>query len=175
MASLTFPELEAALEAVRASPPDHGRLELIVCRPATDQREIVDEARLELETGLSGDSWISRKPDFERQLTLINARFSLLIGGDEDGASQAGDQLHVDFDLSEANAPAGTRLSFGDAVIEITAEPHTGCAKFSRRYGPDTLRFVNSELGRELHLRGVNARVIVPGAIRRGMVMSKSG
>ena len=56
----------------------------------------------------------------------------------------------------------------GSAVIEITDEPHLGCAKFAARFGRDALRFVNSATGRELRLRGVNAKVVVAGTVRTG-------
>ena len=85
----------------------------------------------------------------------------------------AGDQLYVDLDLSVENLPAGTRLAVGDAVVEITPEPHTGCAKFSARFGTDALKFVNKPPGRELRLRGVNARVVTPGTVRPGDAISK--
>jgi MOSC domain-containing protein YiiM len=74
----------------------------------------------------------------------------------------------VDLDLSEANLPAGTRLVIGSAIVEVTDQPHTGCAKFVERFGLDAMKFVNSEIGRELHLRGINARVVQPGTIRVG-------
>ena len=80
----------------------------------------------------------------------------------------AGDQLYVDLDLSEANLPPGTRLSIGSAVIEVTAEPHTGCSKFVERFGLDAMKFVNSRERKDLHLRGINARVVRPGVLRVG-------
>ncbi len=80
----------------------------------------------------------------------------------------AGDQLYVDFDLSEDNLPAGTRLAVGEALIEVTAIPHTGCAKFIDRYGLAAQRWVNSQTGRRLRLRGINTRVVKPGTIRVG-------
>jgi hypothetical protein len=172
---LTEAQLEAALPDIRESPATTGTLELIVARPSVDERALLDEGELDLDVGLVGDSWSRRPgpraspgPDPERQLTVINARFSRLIGGDNSGAALAGDQLHVDFDLSERNAPAGTRLRVGAAVIEITVPPHTGCQKFSSRFGLTALQFVNSPVGQDLHLRGVNARVIVPGRARVG-------
>ncbi|MEQ1702321.1 MAG: MOSC domain-containing protein, partial [Ilumatobacteraceae bacterium] len=76
-------------------------------------------------------------------------------------------------DLSEQNLPAGTRLAIGSAVIEITDQPHTGCAKFADRFGLDAARWVNSPAGKELKLRGINARVVTPGLIRRGDVVAK--
>jgi hypothetical protein len=172
----TLAELEAGLATVRAAPANDGRLELIVARPSPGQRQLLEEGRLDVEEGLVGDSWSSRpgpapqrgRPEVGRQLTLINARFSGLIGGDPEGAALAGDQLHVDLDLSQANLPPGTRLHLGGAVIEVTDEPHTGCSKFTERFGLEALHFLNTAAGRELQLRGVNTRVVVAGAIRCG-------
>jgi MOSC domain-containing protein YiiM len=80
----------------------------------------------------------------------------------------AGDQLFIDLDLSEENLPPGTQLAMGTAVIEVTAEPHTGCGKFIARFGVDAVKFVNSPIGQRLRLRGVNARVVRSGRIRVG-------
>ena len=86
----------------------------------------------------------------------------------------AGDQLYVDLDLSDENLPPGTRLLLGSAVIEVTAEPHTGCGKFVRRFGVDAMKFVNSADGRQLNLRGINAKVIVGGIVRPGDTIAKT-
>jgi len=172
---LTIDELEAGLDHVRQSPADGGTLELIVRRPAEDEREILDEGVLDLAVGLVGDTWSIRRskrtgegPQPDRQLTLMNARAAALVAGSEERRQLAGDQLYVDFDLSGANAPAGTRLQIGSAVVEITEPPHTGCVKFSARFGKEALKFVNSPVGRELNLRGVNAKVVVAGTLRAG-------
>ena len=58
-------------------------------------------------------------------------------------------------------------------MIQITEPPHTGCKKYAARFGLDALKFVNSRVGRQLHLRGVNAKVIRPGVIRVGDVVKK--
>jgi hypothetical protein len=174
-------ELEASLDVVRASPADGGTLELLVRRPAVGEREVLDEGVLDVAEGLVGDTWSSRpskktpdgSPHPEMQLNVINAHAALLVAGHPDRRPLAGDQLYVDLDLSEANLPPGTRLAIGEAVIEITAEPHRGCAKFSERFGVDAVRFVNSAAGRELKLRGVNAKVVTPGVIRRGDTVTK--
>ena len=173
---LTASGLEHGLDHIRSSPTDVGRLELIVRRPAVDEREVLDQGELDLAEGLVGDTWRMRgssrtadgsaHPDM--QLNVINARLSGLIAVDPDRRALAGDQLHIDLDLSFDNLPPGTRLAFGEAVIEVTEQPHTGCAKFRRRFGADALRFVNSPTGRELRLRGLNARVVVAGSIRQG-------
>jgi MOSC domain-containing protein YiiM len=159
-------ELEAGLEEIRRSPAQEGTVELIVRRPAEDEREVLDEGVLDLDEGLVGDVW--QGPDPGNQLTLMNARVVALLAGDPGRRALAGDQLYVDLDLSAENLSAGARLALGSAVIEVTALPHTGCGKFSARFGGDAARFVNSAEGRALRLRGVNAKVVQPGVVRRG-------
>jgi MOSC domain-containing protein YiiM len=178
---LTTAEIEAGLDHVRASPSDHGTLELIVQRPEVDARVVLAEAELNVEEGLAGDNWNQRSssrtegggPHPDMQLNIMNARILAQLAGTPERMALAGDQLIVDLDLSESNLPAWTKLAIGDAVIEITDQPHQGCAKFTQRFGLDAHRFVNSELGTELHLRGVNARVVTPGAIRQGDTIQK--
>jgi MOSC domain-containing protein len=173
--------LQAGLDEIRRSPSDEGTLELIVRRPAENEREVLDEAELDLERGLVGDAWYergsSRSPDGGpnplAQLTVANVRAIALVAGDRDRWPLAGDQLYVDLDLSEDNVPAGTRLAVGSAVIEVTTEPHTGCAKYSARFGSDALRFINSPVGRSMHLRGINTRVVDPGVVRTGDAVRK--
>ena len=181
MRHLTRAELEAGLDAIRQAPKDGGRLELIVRRPRVDEREVLDVGELSAEEGLVGDSWrrraSSRTPDHapnpDMQLNVIGARAIALIAQDTSRWPLAGDQLVLDMDLSAENLPPGTRLELGTAVIEVTPEPHTGCGKFVERYGVDAMKFVNSPVGRGLRLRGLNARVVQPGAIRVGDLARK--
>ena len=176
MRHLTWDELEAGLEAIRQAPADDGTLELIVRRPAIGVREILEVGELDLAEGLVGDTWIvrgsSRTPDGtshpDMQLNIMSTRAVALVAQDRDRWALAGDQLFIDLDLSGRNLPPGTRLALGSAVIEITPQPHTGCQKFVARYGLEAMKFVNSPVGRELHLRGVNARVVRAGTIRVG-------
>ncbi len=177
MAHVGADELAAGLEAIRGAPSRAGTVEMIVRRPAADEREVVEEGLLTLEDGLAGDAWRARgsrstpdgSADPDRQLTVMGSRVAdLLAGGDRGGWTLAGDQLYVDLDLGVANLPPGTRLAIGTAVIEVTEPAHTGCAKFSARFGSEALRFVNSPDGRALRLRGLNARVVRPGTVRRG-------
>jgi MOSC domain-containing protein len=173
--------LEARVDEVRQSPADNGVLELIVTRPENFERDVLDEARLDAEIGLVGDNWSTRgnrrrpdnSPDPDGQITLMNSRAAALIAGDRARWPLAGDQLFVDLDISSGNLPAGTRLAIGDAVLEVTDKPHTGCAKFSDRFGSDAWRFVSSPVGRELNVRGINARVVTGGTIRTGDTIRK--
>lgn len=168
--------LLAGLPEVRSSPSDAGRLVRIVRRPAIGEREPLPEARLDLAEGLIGDIWRARgskrmadgSADLEAQITLMNSRFAALVAGPEAAWDPAGDQLFADLDLSEANLPAGSRLGIGEAILVVSAVPHTGCVKFSGRFGPDALRVVSSPDGRALRLRGVNLRIERGGTIRVG-------
>ena len=172
----TKDQLEAGLEHIRQAPSDGGQLRMIVRRPGTDQREVLQAGELCARRGLVGDNWAERGsprtddggPHPDMQLNIMNARATALIAGSEDRWPLAGDQLYLDLDLSEANLPPGTRLAIGEAVIEVTDQPHLGCQKFKARFGEDALKFVNSNVGKQLHLRGINARVVQAGAIRTG-------
>lgn len=178
---LTMAELEAGLADIRQSPKDEGVLAMIVRRPHLDERELLAEGELDPIEGLVGDSWrargSSRTADGsahpEMQLTMMNARVITLLAQSKARWPLAGDQLFVDLDLSAANLPPGTRLAVGSGVVEVTALPHTGCQKFVARFGAEAMKFVNSPLGRELNLRGINARVVQPGLIRVGDTVRK--
>jgi hypothetical protein len=174
-------ELEAGLKNVRQSPRDNGVLRLIVRRPRVEEREILEQGELDPHVGLVGDCWKTRgsprtpdeSADPEAQLTIMNARAIDLVAQDKDRWALAGDQLYIDLDLSRDNLPPGTRLALGSAVIEVSAAPHTGCQKFRSRFGLDAVKFVNSPVGRELQLRGINAKVVQAGAICVGDLARK--
>ena len=137
---------------------------------------MLEVGELDLEVGLVGDTWrvrpsrrtADRSPHPEMQLNVMNARAAALVAVSADRVPLAGDQLYVDLHLGTDELPPGTRLRVGDAVIEVTAIPHRGCAKFTQRFGLDAMRFVNSDAGQRLNLRGINAKVVVPGTIRAG-------
>lgn len=177
----TYAELEAALDSIRDSPKDRGTLQMIVRRPRVNEREVLEAAELDPADGLVGDTWKERRskrtadgsPHPDMQINIMNSRVVDLVAQHRERWPLAGDQLFIDLDLTEANLPPGTRLSIGSAMLEVTAEPHTGCAKFIERFGVDAAKFVNSEAGRELHLRGINAKVVQPGTIRAGDAVVK--
>jgi MOSC domain-containing protein YiiM len=171
-------ELEAGLDHIRQSPKDEGRVELIVRRPQVEQRQILQEGELNMREGLAGDNWkdrgeAGRIPSSSTQLTIMNARVAVLVAGERQRWALAGDQLFIDLDLSKSNLPAGTRLSLGSAVIEISEKPHTGCSKFASRFGLEALKFISSPVGKELQMRGIYAQVVQPGVIHTGDIVRK--
>lgn len=173
MKHLSTRELESGLDRIRQSPKDVGVLNLIVRRPDTDKREVLSEGVLDTRQGLIGDNWLARgdrtRPDGsanpDMQINIMNSRVIALVAGHPDRWPLAGDQLYIDMDLSPKNLPPGTRLSIGSAILEVTPEPHTGCKKFVARFGRDAMVFVNSGLGKQHNLRGINAKVIQTGTI----------
>ena len=178
---MTMAQLEGGLDHVRQSPLDTGELKLIVSRPRVGERVVQESGELNAIDGLAGDTWKTRGSTSaadgsshpEKQLNIMNSRAVALVAQTPDRWPLAGDQLYVDMNLGPANLPPGTKLAIGSAVIEVTSPPHTGCGKFSARFGSDTTRFVNSPAGRELNLRGINARVVRPGVIHVGDVVKK--
>ena len=172
-------ELEAGLEQIRRSPRSVGRVELVVRRPAVGEREVLAEGELDPEVGLVGDTWNQRSstrtedgtPHPDMQLNIMSAAAVGLIAGERDRWPLAGDQFYVDLDIGHEALPAWTKLRIGTAVIEITDQPHLGCAKFTQRFGLDAMHFVNSPEGKAVRARGVNARVVSAGVVRPGDVI----
>jgi hypothetical protein len=178
---LTTAVLEAGLENIRNSPKDQGVLEMIVSRPEEDAREVMPLADLDIAVGLVGDTWQDRpssrsgdgKAHPDMQINIMNSRVINLVAQSKDRWQLAGDQLFVDLDLSAENVPPGTRISVGSAILEATNQPHTGCKKFSARFGADALKLISSPIGKELQLRGINAKVVQGGEIRPGDTVKK--
>jgi hypothetical protein len=182
MKHLTAVEPEAGLDEIRRAPKDNGVLRLIARRPEKNEREILDTGELDSIAGLKGDNWAARgsssmadgssNPD--KQSNIMSSRAAaLLAAGDEARWPLAGDQLYIDLDLPDKNLLAGARLAIGSAIIEITPPPHNGCKKFVARFGLDAMKFVNSAVGKGLRLRGVCAKVVRAGTIRRGDAVKK--
>ena len=180
---LSTAELEDGLDHIFESPKDDGRLELIVRRPDVDQREVIEQGRLDVEQGLVGDNWLAKgsrhmpggSADPDMQLNIMNARVVALVAADPERRQLAGDQLYIDMDLSPENLPPGTQLAIGDAVVEVTEPPHTGCKKFAERFGKDAVVFVNAGLGKRLNFRGICAKVVQSGDINAGDIARKVG
>lgn len=178
---LTTEQLEAGLDSILQSPDDHGRLEMIVIRPREDERIELDECELSAEGGVRGDRWITSSPlqlDDGRshpdvQIAVINSRLIDLVAGERSRWSLAGDNLYIDLNLASENLPVGQQLAIGDVVLQVTNQPHNGCHKFTERYGRDAVKFVNSDEGKRLHLRGVYVRVLKPGQVHVGDAIRK--
>ena len=178
---LTTPDLEAGLDNIRNSPKDQSVLELIVSRPEEDAREVMELADLDVTVGLVGDTWQDRpsarsgdgKAHPDMQITIMNSRVANLVAQDKERWKLSGDQLFADLDLSKSNMPPGTRISIGAAILEATDQPHTGCKKFSARFGVDALQLISSPIGKELQLRGINMKVVQSGEIKPGDIVKK--
>ena len=175
-------ELKAGLAQVAQSPKDEGQLKLIVRRPTDKQRKVLEKSELDLVIGLVGDNWKTRDnrhmadgaANPNAQVTIMNARVIGLLAREESRWPLAGDQLYMDFDLSAGNIPPGTQLAIGAAVLEVTAQPHTGCKKFAERFGVESVEFMNSPEKKEMQLRGINSKVVQPGVIRVGDSVRKT-
>lgn len=174
-------ELTAFLPVLDQAPKDQGVLALIVRRPAPGERQVLDVGRLDPAYGLEGDTWLQRgskrtadgssHPDM--QLNVMSHPMVRFLAQDPALEPLAGDQLYLDLDLCEENLPEWTMLLFGapdapTATIQVTDQPHTGCAKFIERFGADAMRFVGGPDGKPRRLRGLNARVVQPGLVRIG-------
>jgi MOSC domain-containing protein YiiM len=170
-------DIERSAAGMGSSPTDGGIVEMIVCRPTTDERRVLEEGMLDTTHGLRGDSWESGPPDGRpdplRQITVMNSRVLASIAGHRDRWQLAGDQLIVDLDLSIDSLPTGTRLQIGNAVAEVTEPPHTGCSKFAGRFGADALAWANGPLGRQQRRRGMHVRVLESGTVRPGDAIRK--
>jgi len=181
MAYQSAEQLEAGMARVHQAPGDEGVVRLVVRRPGRGQREILEEGQLEIEQGLIGDDWVNRPgmnretPSPYAQVTVMNARAAELVSGDPEPASwaQCGDQLYLDLDISEANLPAGTRIEVGEAILEVQAEPHTGCVQFKSWWGAEALRHISTKEGQALRMRGANTRVVRSGVVRPGDTVRK--
>ena len=140
-----------------------------------------EHGELDLAEGLIGDNWRARgnkhtvdgSANLNAQITVMKARMIELLAQEEERWSLAGDQLYIDLDLSDDNIPPGTRLAIGSAIIEVSAIPHTGCKKFSSRFGVEAMKFVNSPEGKRLHLRGINTKIVQAGVIHVGDIVKK--
>lgn len=178
---LSLEQLCAGLDEIQKSPTNRGELKAIVIRPMTDQRKLLTQCEVSPELGVHGDNWADGcwksqadgSPHPDVQVAIINTRAIALIAQTETRWSLAGDNLYVDFDLSSENLPCGQRLKIGLAELEVTDEAHNGCKKFANRFGRDAVRFVNSEIGKRLHLRGIYAKVITSGLIQVGDSVTK--
>ena len=167
----TFDELEALWSAAAPPPRERGTVRLLCVRRAPSEHVTPEAVEVTVEEGLVGDRWsraTDHQPDPEAQVTLMMAGVAELVAAGEQPLHEAGDNILVDYDISVDNLPAGSRLRIGEAVLEVSVSPHTGCSKFSGRFGQDALRWVNWRYWRERRLRGVNCRVISSGTVRLG-------
>jgi len=173
---LSLDELNSGLDEILQSPVDGGRIEMLIVRPIADERQTPQMVEVNSDAGVVGDHWSTGEYSDESdvQIAIMNSRvLDLVTGNARERWSLAGDNLIADMNLSQENLVPGQKLEIGSAILEITEVPHKGCSKFSARFGPDALRFVNLGRAAELRLRGVYARVVQPGHITVGDQINK--
>lgn len=165
---LPLDQLRRGLEALPSQPTDRGRVALVVRRVASGTRETLERTRLSGEAGVPGDAW-GRNPDknAQMQIAVMQVAVAKLVANGQP-LTLFGDNLLVEFDLSTANLPVGSRVRIGGAVLEVTPMPHNGCKKFQARFGPDALRFVSMKELRQRNLRGIYLQVVEPGEVAAG-------
>jgi hypothetical protein len=167
----TLPELERRHRALGQSQPraTPGRVDLIVLRPTSGERLCPLFGELSPEQGIVGDRWLHANRTVDAQVSLMDVRIAGALA-ERQHWPLFGDNLFVDLELSVQALPPGLRLRLGQALIEITAEPHLGCKKFAARFGDDALQWVNDKAIREQRVRGVFARILEPGRVHLGDV-----
>lgn len=169
---LGMDQLEDRLASLGAAPRDGGHVALLVRRRAAGLRDTPRRARLTREEGLPGDAWgRALKPHPEAQLTAVQLDVAEMIANGQP-LTLFGDQLFLHLDLSQENLPTGSRLVVGEAVLEVTPQPHNGCQKFRSRFGTDALRFVSRADLRHRNFRGIYLRVITDGDVGLGDLVS---
>lgn len=169
---LPLDALETSIAALTPPAPDSGSLRMIVRRLADGRREHPERVPLSPEQGVPGDGWNRRPPRrLDAQLAVIRFDLAQTIANGQ-SLDLFGDNLFVDFDLSAENLPEGTRLRVGDALVEVTAYPHNGCAKFSARFGPAALRCVQAPETRNQNRRGIYWQVVEAGDAYVGAAIS---
>jgi MOSC domain-containing protein YiiM len=165
---------ETLIDLARSSPKDGGILKHIVLRLPNEQRATPTQAWLTNNGGVIGDNWGAKAGrSTDRQISVINSRFLAAIAENTERMPLSGDNLIVDLNLHEDNVPVGARFRIGEAVLEVTGHPHTGCVKFEKRYGKAALDLTNTPEGLAARLRGLLARVIHEGEVQIGDTIHK--
>jgi len=175
-------KLDAGLEHIKNSPTNNGPLEMIVVRPETQERTELKSCQLSSALGVHGDRWLANSwktlpdgsSDPEVQVAITNIRCIDLVAGQRERWNLLGDNLYIDFDLSEDNIRIGDQLSIGSTILEVSREPNYGCAKYLKHFGKDALKFLNTAEGKQLRLRGIFAKIIKDGTVTVGDTVTKS-
>jgi hypothetical protein len=164
----TQDELERFYLAQAAAPRDRGTLDLIVVRVSSGVHATPPSVELSPTYGMAGDRWSAALfRDRDRQITLMMTSAARAVC-DGQPLDIPGDNLLVNLDLGSNTLPIGSRLRIGAALLEVTRKPHAGCKKFSARFGPDALHWVNDARHATRKLRGINCRVIEGGSVSVG-------
>ena len=148
-----------------------GSVAALVQRNPDGSRNIPNQVRLDIEQGVVGDRWyLDPKRDIKEQIAIMNIHVARTIANGQ-SLTLFGDALFLDFDLSPQNTPVGTRIRIGDAIVEVTDEPHVPCLKFKKRFGNPAFTWCAKE--KIKCYRGIYVKVMVPGDVFVGSPIIK--
>ena len=173
-AHTSFDECQAALANVITAPKDNAIIHQLCVRPDFAQRIFPKDVSLSRDRGIEGDGrWLTKpwlklangEPDPSIQVCIISQRVMDLCWRNRESNIHPGDLFAVDMDLGEENLPAGTLLSAGSAILEVSDVFNNGCVKWRKRYGTDSYKWINLCQHRHLRLRGILCKIVQDGVI----------
>jgi hypothetical protein len=165
---LSYAVLFERISALPPAPKDEGSVAAVVVRPAAGERATPLRCRLSPDRGVVGDRWgRSSRRIAAAQVSVMRADVASVIANGQ-ALAAFGDNLLVDLDLSFQNLNHGTRLQIGGAICEVTAKPHSPCAKFADRFGEDARTLTEADAFRSWRLRGLFVQVLVGGDVGPG-------
>ena len=178
---VTLAECQAALDHINAAPRDGAVIEQLVARPDFAERAFPDALELTVAGGIKGERWSHSpwlklpdgSPDPRIQVSIFSKRVMDLCWRDREGQVHPGDPFVVDMNLSFENLPVGTQLQVGEAVVEVSDKFNTACVKWQKRYGDESLRWINMAENRPHRLRGVLCKIVQDGVVRVGDRLAK--
>lgn len=161
-------DLDRLLGGAERPPRDQGRVTLLVVRGPAESRANPGAVSLTVDRPLPGDRWSKeRDPERKSQITAMEHGIGVAIANGQD-LSLFGDNLVLDLALDAGNLPIGSLVRVGNALLEVTPEPHTGCKKYAQRFGVDALAWISARERKSLRLRGIHFRVVEPGRVAVG-------
>jgi len=132
---LSKAEIDIAMARLNAElQPTICFLDAVVLRAPDGARVQPSQATLTIEGGLVGDRWSHGKAKPGDQVSMMNTDLAHMIANGQ-SVVLFGDNLFSRLDLSLSALPVGTHIRIGEALLEVSAEPHVPCGQFRARFG----------------------------------------
>lgn len=163
-----------ALKLANSAPTRSGCVDYLINRPSEGVHVPVDSLTLDRAKGIVGDRWATTawmkledgSPDPRVQVSITNTKvMACFTGSAPDSIYQCGDNLYVDFNLTEQHLRVGARLKVGSAVLEVSDVINDACGKFVQRFGAEAFKLIRTPENSGLRLRGIFCSIIEPGQI----------